>query len=625
MLVSLKELNRFKRFKIKILRQGGKPALLKIFLNINIFFIKIIMQIKTVGIIGGQGKMGAYFVNFFGDLGYEVLVSDVETELTNQQLTKRSDLVIVSVPINQTVRIINSVVNEVREDSIICDVTSIKSPVVEAMLRTKARDIVGMHPMFGPTTSIVGQVVILTPGRGEQGLNFLRDIFEKAQAKVKIILADKHDRLMTVIQGLTHFTDITLARALSRTGIEIHEFLEYQSPSYRLRLVMMGRILAQDSRLYGNMQIENPNTLETLGIFQEAAEEFIGIVKDKDLKAFESYFDQSAAYLQDFSQTAMEESERIIEDLFQKKNYDKGVNPLVQKKNLGLSIIDKACNFKVLKQISKKRIDNIAILGPANTYSDFACTQAFGKEKLRQYYNTITEVFERVSSGDNILGLVPAENKIAGGVSETYNAFWNYDDIVIIKELDLRINHVLVGEGSIDIRKAKRVYSHSSALNQCSNFLLKYKNLQKVAVPSTAEAANNLDEESLAIVPRKAALQGGLVILGEKITNNDDNFTRFYLIKKREEGDLFSGVGQSVRTSLAFRLYKTKSHGSLLKILEFFAGEEINLLKLESKPIGERGDIVFFVDVEGGMNEEQIFCLSERVEVLKVFGVTEGF
>ena len=104
------------------------------------------------GIIGGTGKMGRLFCPVFERAGYETIVSGRSTALTNEQLAESCDIVIVSVPIRDTVRVIGEIAPVLRDDQLLCDFTSLKVAPVAAMLRSKAQ-VIGLHPMFGPTVS----------------------------------------------------------------------------------------------------------------------------------------------------------------------------------------------------------------------------------------------------------------------------------------------------------------------------------------------------------------------------------------------------------------------------------------------------------------------------------------
>ncbi|HJJ37961.1 MAG TPA: prephenate dehydrogenase/arogenate dehydrogenase family protein, partial [Methanocorpusculum sp.] len=107
---------------------------------------------KVVGIIGGFGGMGRLFSAVFERAGYEVLCSGRKTPVSNEDIALTCDIVIVSVPIRDTVRVIGEIAPLLSEEQVLCDLTSIKTAPVEAMLRSKAQ-VIGLHPMFGPSVS----------------------------------------------------------------------------------------------------------------------------------------------------------------------------------------------------------------------------------------------------------------------------------------------------------------------------------------------------------------------------------------------------------------------------------------------------------------------------------------
>ena len=121
------------------------------------------------GIIGGTGRMGRLFARVFKNAGYEVLVSGRKTAITSADIVQQCDIVIVSVPIHDTVRVIDDIAPLLKPGQLLCDFTSLKVRPVEAMLRSEA-DVIGLHPMFGPTVkSINRQTIIVCPVRANPG------------------------------------------------------------------------------------------------------------------------------------------------------------------------------------------------------------------------------------------------------------------------------------------------------------------------------------------------------------------------------------------------------------------------------------------------------------------------
>src|SRR5437868_1118693 len=129
---------------------------------------------RTVAIIGGQGRMGRLMERLFGELGHRVLVVDVDTTLRAEEAAAMADVTIVSVPIDATESVIRAVGPHVREDALLCDVTSVKESPVAAMLDASRGSVVGTHPMFGPSVhTLQGQRVVLCRARGDAWAEWL--------------------------------------------------------------------------------------------------------------------------------------------------------------------------------------------------------------------------------------------------------------------------------------------------------------------------------------------------------------------------------------------------------------------------------------------------------------------
>ena len=190
-----------------------------------------------VGIVGGTGQMGRWFETFFRDAGCRVIVSSRRTEISPEEMAKECDVVMISVPINETCKVIERVGPYVREDGVITDVTSIKEVPMKAMLEHSGAEVVGSHPVFGPSVkSMKGQTVVLCPARGDRWFRWLKDIYESHGAKVKISTPEEHDRMMGIIQCLRHFSTIVLGHAMMKLGADVKECLEFTSPIYRIRM-----------------------------------------------------------------------------------------------------------------------------------------------------------------------------------------------------------------------------------------------------------------------------------------------------------------------------------------------------------------------------------------------------
>ncbi len=268
-----------------------------------------------IGIIGGNGRMGRWMASFFLSHGFEVGISDKGTELSNQELAEGSDVLVFAVPISVTEEVIESLHPFSREDQLWMDVTSIKQPAVEAMLRSKA-EVVGLHPMFSPTIGIKGQTVVVCDARTQKWNGWIDDLIGSSGGKVKKSTAVEHDRMMSVVQGLMHFNLISLGRTMSELGVDIQESLEFSSPVYRMRLAMIARVLAQDPELYADISIENEFTEEVMRAYINSIMALHMAVKDRDKEKFRRMFLEAAEHFGTFKERAMQETDAMLEGRF---------------------------------------------------------------------------------------------------------------------------------------------------------------------------------------------------------------------------------------------------------------------------------------------------------------------
>jgi len=266
------------------------------------------------GIIGGTGKMGRLFTPVFERAGYEVLVSGRSTTLTNTGLAEQCDLVIVSVPIHDTIRVIKEISPVLTKDQVLCDFTSLKTGPVAAMLRSDAQ-VIGLHPLFGPTVqSLRRQTIIVCPARAEEHIVLsLLALFSREGAQCTLTTPEHHDRMMAVVQGLTHFVTLCMADSVRRLGIDIESTRAFTSPVYQLELSLVGRLLSQDPSLYADILQENPYVPEVLSVCTSSAENLAGIVATKDTGRFREFFLTNSEHLGAYCDEGMKTTDALIE------------------------------------------------------------------------------------------------------------------------------------------------------------------------------------------------------------------------------------------------------------------------------------------------------------------------
>ena len=240
---------------------------------------------------------------------------------------------------------------------------------------------------------------------------------------------------------------------------------------------------------------------------------------------------------------------------------------------------------------------DVLTLGPAGTYSHRAATAIANEEDIA-FSESVTEIVESIASGQYQRGVVPVENSIEGSVTESLDAFSEYE-ISVVKEIITPINHgLLAQEESFDL-----VASHAQALAQCRAFLEEnYPDARLEAVASTARGVQRAREDpTIAAIGHPAnADDGELLVLAEDIQDRTSNATRFLVVapvtQRSEAG-----------SKTSFIVYPNLDYpGLLLELLEPFADRDINLTRVESRPSGERlGDYVFHIDIAAGLYEER--------------------
>ncbi|MEM6820602.1 MAG: prephenate dehydratase [Verrucomicrobiota bacterium] len=241
----------------------------------------------------------------------------------------------------------------------------------------------------------------------------------------------------------------------------------------------------------------------------------------------------------------------------------------------------------------KQKQLKIAYLGPEATHCHQAALERFGKSDCYLSCATIPHIFETITREEADAGVVPIENSIEGGVSASLDALVR-SDLNICGEMHLRISHGLMCAKRTT--KIERIYSHPQAFGQCRQWLLNnYPGVEYVEVSSTSEGARRCKSEarSGAIASKFAAEFYGLRILKSHIQDVEKNLTRF-LIMSRE----MPAPTKADKTSLIFAV----SHqvGALGRILRCFSEFDLNLNKIESRPVSHKpGEYLFFVDVQG--------------------------
>jgi chorismate mutase / prephenate dehydrogenase len=202
----------------------------------------------------------------------------------------------------------------VRDDALLMDVTSIKQAPVAAMLASTRASVLGTHPMFGPNVhTLQGQRVVLCRGRGDAWAEWVSRMLVARGLVVTETSAEQHDRVMAIVQVLTHYQTQVLGLTLARSGLPLDETLRFTSPAYLMELYVAARHFAQSPALYGSIEMRNPQTGEVTAAFRDAAREIADVLTSGDHARFDAIFEEVHQYFGAFSEEALEQSSYLID------------------------------------------------------------------------------------------------------------------------------------------------------------------------------------------------------------------------------------------------------------------------------------------------------------------------
>jgi len=241
----------------------------------------------------------------------------------------------------------------------------------------------------------------------------------------------------------------------------------------------------------------------------------------------------------------------------------------------------------------------IAFQGEPGAYSEAAAIRFSDHADLLPC-ESFDDVFTAVATGKATHGILPVENSIGGSIHRNYDLLLEHD-LPIVGEVVLDITHNLLVLPGTTMEQVKKIYSHPQALAQCERFLRSLPGVSVEATYDTAGSAKLVKEKGLkdaaAIASDRAAQVFGLEILKPEIQDFSDNITRFLIVSRTADSDL-----QADKTTVVFSL--PNEPGSLFKALSVFALREIDLTKIESRPIrGRPWEYLFYVDLPVGRHD----------------------
>ena len=240
--------------------------------------------------------------------------------------------------------------------------------------------------------------------------------------------------------------------------------------------------------------------------------------------------------------------------------------------------------------------------GADGAYSQAAMMKYFGNQIKSFHVDTFREAMEAIDEGAADFAVLPIENSTAGIVSENYDLLAEFEDYIVGEQI-IKIEHCLMGLPGTRLEDVKTVYSHPQSLMQSAKFLSEH-DWQLISMQNNAFAAKKVASEGrmdqAAIASEHAAEIYGLEVLKKGVNQSDSNSTRFIIVTNQR---IF--LRNAKKISICFEV--PHESGSLYHVLSHFIYNDLNMTRIESRPIPERSwEYRFFVDFEGNLADEAV-------------------
>lgn len=347
-----------------------------------------------ISVIGGTRGLGKWIASFLKKQGHEVIITSrdqvsgkqvskklgVAYSANNEKTAKESDIVIISVPIENTESVIKKVAPCMSKGSLLIDVTSIKekpSYLMQEYLADGAY-FLPTHPMFGPRIrSLEGQVIVLTPLEESSWYKTIFKFLEEQKARVLVTTPEKHDEMMSIVQVLTHFAYISISYTIKKLNVDIKESRKFASPIYNLMLDIISRIVAQNPYLVYSIQTQTDYAYRAREIFTETINELNEMLIANNQSQFVDTMSSAAKNMDDI-EAALGRSDKVITALNQeitllRESIDKevGLRHIYSGKiHIGIlkDISPDLVTLKSGKKVLKLKIANIEVLSSSEIW-----------------------------------------------------------------------------------------------------------------------------------------------------------------------------------------------------------------------------------------------------------------
>lgn len=292
-------------------------------------------------------------------------------------------------------------------------------------------------------------------------------------------------------------------------------------------------------------------------------------------------------------------------------------------------IIEDSVNLQKKYFIEKENdslldITKVAIQGIEGSYSYLAANNFFSGKSLHFIYcKSFEDAIESVETGEADYAFLPIENTTSGSINEVYDALLK-SNLSIVGEEILKVNHCLLANAETSLKNIKKIFTHYQAARQCSEFLNSLPNVEVEFFEDTAKSVQKIKEEGrndhAAIASKETAEIFDVLILREGISNQQGNYTRFWVCAKNP-----IQVDERIPAKVSLIMATAHKAGSLVEALSVFRDYSVNMTKLQSRPIlGNPWEEMFYVDFQGNIKNPRILDLIDDLgkytRFLKVLG-----
>ena len=257
----------------------------------------------------------------------------------------------------------------------------------------------------------------------------------------------------------------------------------------------------------------------------------------------------------------------------------------------------------------KPKMNRVSYLGPNGSYSSLAAA-ALAPDAEGFPCGSFYAAVAALADGEVSCAVLPVENTLQGAVTQNLDLLYAAQDLYAVREYLLKIEHRLIAAEGTDLADIRRIYSHEQAILQCGRFIAQYlPHAQIVYTDSTMQSVSRIREKGDAGIVGSHVRAEGMHFIGENIADEQKNFTHFLLVEK--------GKDRLPLHSAHIYFAATCPHepGALLKMLQILSVYDLNMTKIESRPIkNSPGEYCFFVEFSGDIADKNVRAALDRLE-----------